>query len=386
MSATISQAGEPRAARLESVRALAALGVLAFHTTAGMAGAMPGVAWHALAAGRYGVYVFFTLSGFLLFRPFVRYLDGRTGRPRLREYALNRALRILPLYYVVVGVVLATHLNGGRPGQLPVFALFLENFFGATAWRVDTPMWSLVVEVQFYLLLPLLAVALARLAGGSRRVSALVIAGLALVSLSLYFTRATSGLAMNKAWYGSLPPMFFFFAAGMLLALVAAAWSDRPPQWFKGPLVSADVWVVASAPLWVVAAADDHFKPLIAVAAALVVAACVLPPRRGVVTRVLEWRVVAVLGISSYSLYLWHVPVLHALWTPGEDLALFALKAVGASIAVGFLSYALIESPFLRLRKRWVSASPSARVRERAPAMEPLAPVLPPAPAAGRTP
>jgi peptidoglycan/LPS O-acetylase OafA/YrhL len=109
------------------------------------------------------------------------------------------------------------------------------------------------------------------------------------------------------------------------------------------------------------------FEPAVAAAAFLVLAACVLPLRPGVLTRALEWRPLAVLGIASYSLYLWHVPLITTVadnpvtFGPAggrftgqpHQLLYLAVAALPVCIAVALASYAIIESPFLRLRRQW---------------------------------
>src|SRR5256885_16282697 len=91
----IDQAGEVRSAGVESLRALAALAVLSGHAMESGYRHRPVVfqGWHRLfESGGFGVYVFFCLSGYLLFRPFVRQAWGDGGEVSLRRYAVNRAL------------------------------------------------------------------------------------------------------------------------------------------------------------------------------------------------------------------------------------------------------------------------------------------------------
>ena len=105
------------------------------------------------------------------------------------------------------------------------------------------------------------------------------------------------------------------------------------------------------------------------VAAFLVVAGCVLRLRPGVATRVLEWRPLATLGVASYSLYLWHVPLITAVGGNPVDfrptgpvfeghphrLLYLGVLSLAVCSAAALASYALIESPFLRLRRRWAA-------------------------------
>jgi peptidoglycan/LPS O-acetylase OafA/YrhL len=338
--------------------------------------------------GAYGVFFFLTLSGYLLFRPFARHLiDGVPGL-RLRDYALNRALRILPLYFFAVAVLLGLEVNGGLPRDWWRFALFIENFAQGTVLRADSPMWSLVVEIHFYIVLPVVAFLVARVARGSRSRAAVAIAVLGLVSLVLRLVHVSLSSAPDFRWTFSLATLFYFFAVGMLLALLRLAWEERPPRWLTGRLASADLWMLASVPLWVVSLLQKEFELAIAAAAFLVLAACVLPLRAGLLTRALEWRPLAVLGIASYSLYIWHVPLIttvadnHVRFPPPggrlsghpHDLLYVAVAALPVCVAVALASYATIESPFLRLRRQWAARTGArgATVPDQAPSGQPL--------------
>src|SRR5213596_1717165 len=114
----ISQAGELRSARIESLRALAALAVLESHAFGYAHHWAPSAisattAQRTILGGGSGVLVFFALSGYLLFWPFARRWFADGAAIDLRRYALNRALRILPLYFVAVVVLLLVQEHGG---------------------------------------------------------------------------------------------------------------------------------------------------------------------------------------------------------------------------------------------------------------------------------
>src|SRR3954468_16576775 len=118
--ARVDQAGEQRLARLESLRALAALGVLVGHVWGARhafgATGTDDLLGRAIFGGGYGVFVFFALSGYLLFRPLAdAVFNGE--RVDLRRYAINRLLRTLPLYYVVVIVLLVLRRAAARSGS-----------------------------------------------------------------------------------------------------------------------------------------------------------------------------------------------------------------------------------------------------------------------------
>ncbi|QRP44313.1 acyltransferase [Amycolatopsis sp. FDAARGOS 1241] len=160
---------------LDGVRAIAAVLVVLFHFGGG--------AW-VRANGWIGVHVFFVLSGFLITTLALREED-RNGSVSFRNFYLRRACRILPVYYVVLGIfVVVTFARGelrssGLFGALPWFATFLNEFHVVGVFGVA---WTLGVEQKFYLLWPVLAFGVAGL-GFARRFGLAVGLTVALVSL-----------------------------------------------------------------------------------------------------------------------------------------------------------------------------------------------------------
>jgi peptidoglycan/LPS O-acetylase OafA/YrhL len=363
----INQAGEQRSARVESLRAVAALAVVWGHVVAASLAlnpALPSASNLDLIeriayGGGYGVFFFFALTGYLLFWPFAKRYYGGGDRIDLRRYAVNRALRILPLYYAVVVVVLLFQENSPGLGVWARFLTFTETLSPGTAGRIVGPAWSLVVEVCFYALLPLLAYGIARLAGSRGRAAALLIA-LALASLAVRVVTIYAADPVDPLWRLNIPATFLFFVPGMLLALLRLSWEERRPAWLRGPPLQGDLWILASIPLWaLVLLVSYSLDFLVGAAAFLIVGACVLPLRTGPVTNALQWRPLAILGIASYSLYLWHVPVLRAEFDAGVTTSFWILTAISipVCVAVALVSYAAIEWPFLRLRRQWARSS-----------------------------
>jgi peptidoglycan/LPS O-acetylase OafA/YrhL len=364
----INQAGERRSSRVESLRAIAALAVVWGHVVAASLALNPalpsasdlGLIERIAYGGGFGVFFFFALTGYLLFWPFAKRYFGGGDAIDLRRYGVNRALRILPLYYAVVVIVLL--FQAGNPG-LGIWARFLtftETLSPGTAGRIVGPAWSLVVEVCFYILLPLLAYAVARLAGGSRARAGAILIALGLASLAVRVATIYNADPVDPLWRLNIPATFLFFVPGMLLALVRLSWEERRPKWLRGPPLQGDLWILASIPLWLlVLLASYSLDFLVGVAAFLIVGACVLPIRTGPLTNALQWRPLAVIGVASYSLYLWHVPVLRAEIDAGVSTRFWILTAVSipVCIAVALASYAVIESPFLRLRRQWARSS-----------------------------
>jgi peptidoglycan/LPS O-acetylase OafA/YrhL len=355
---SVVQAGEVRSARIESLRALAALAVLMGHVYGYAHAWDPNYIYgtwihRVILGGGSAVFVFFALSGYLLFWPFAKRYFAHGQAVDLRRYALNRVLRILPLYYFSVVVVLLVQEHGGTGGQWWRFLLLAENFSTPTLGHVNGSLWSVIVEIHFYALLPLFALALAWVSR-RRRLWAIVIL-LVIAAVDLRFRH----WAVARDWHTaqllrfSILTTFLFFVPGMLVAMLRLSWSEGPPRWLAGPLASPAVWFLAAAPFWAL-----HFHRYsewpAAVGSFLIVGACVLPLREARSVRALEWRPLAALGVASYSIYVWHFPIVHALSdaTHWGFVPLLAL-CVSVSSIVALVSYALIEAPFLRLRRRW---------------------------------
>ena len=360
----VEQAGELRSARIESLRAIAALAVFVGHVFGQAneydpARTLATFGDRVLLGGGFGVYLFFALSGYLLFWPFVKRDYGDGPPVDYRRYARNRALRILPLYYVVVVVVLTVGHNEGGLGQWLTWLTFSENFTTDRTDIVDVNgvMWSLVIELHFYLVLPFLALALAWVSRRSLGRATAILLALGAASFALRYATLYSedGVESPLVDY-SLPSTFFFFVAGMAIALARLAWERRPPAWVRGPLAWSETWIVASAVVWALVFDDYTHGYLAALASSLLLAACVLPLRQGPLLRVLEWKALAFVGVISYSLYLWHLPILESLgeasWEPSSFPGL-AVVSLPLCLAAAYLSYRFVESPFLRLRRRW---------------------------------
>lgn len=278
----------------------------------------------------------------------------------LGPYALNRALRILPLYFVVVTVVLLVDSpEGGESGWLRYLTLtqYLDRDadLGVSALG---PLWSIAVEVQFYVLLPLIAWALARISRGSLGLAALLLVAAAAVSLAIRIDQIVIPDGAPPAfWRFNMPTNFLFFVPGMLLALLRLHWQRSPERRPRGLAANSTLWFALAIPLTLIPVyAGFAWTPLVAVAAFAAVGACVLPLAGGGAVRALEWRPLALLGVASYSLYVWHVGAIEVLVdagvspTPWTALAAVALPVC---IAIAAASYLLIESPFLRLRRQW---------------------------------
>ncbi|MBC7374642.1 MAG: acyltransferase, partial [Frankiales bacterium] len=338
---------------VEGLRAVAVLLVVASHVLGFPRG------------GYVGVDVFFVVSGFLITGLLLRE-HARSGRISLREFYARRVRRLLPAAVLVLAVtnVLASLVFAGeRAGQTLRDALwslgFLANVHFADIGtdyfdqaRPPSPVqhyWSLAVEEQFYLVWPLLLLGLLLLAGRRRRTLLLLVAGLSTASLawSVLLTSADATAA-----YFSTSARAWELGAGALLAI--AQHCELLPR-LAARTGSVLAWV-GLAGIGAAALLYDARTPFPGVAAALPVAGAALVLLGGTTARrnhLLVNPVSGYLGRLSYSLYLWHWPVLilsTALLPTGP---LLIVTALALSLVLAALCHHLVEEPVRR--SGWLS-------------------------------
>ncbi len=346
--------GQPRFPHVDAVRALAALGVVAVHVAA-FSGVTASSGVGAFTARLdVGVAIFFCLSGFLLYRPYVA--TARAGRPAvaLRDYTRRRALRILPAYWFALAV-LALWPGLNFTGGWWRYALLLQAYDARTVLGGIPPAWTLCVEISFYALLPLYALALRR-ARGSVAVELAVLAALSIAVLAFRTALHHDGGAHTIE--GTLLGLFDWFAAGMALAVLSAAGRlpTRAPWawWAAAVALFALVSTAVGAPRTYDERAWSGAGWLAAHVLYAAIAACVVLPAitgrddRGP-RRVLSVRLLAWLGLVSYGIFLWHWPLLAELRDQGvHGWAGLALLGLPLTVACAALSYHLVEQPLLK--------------------------------------
>jgi len=164
-------------AGLDGLRGLAAVGVVVLHVwmyTGAHDPTQSVLLDVVIGELRLGLVYFFVLSGFLLALPWADAALGQARAPRVGRFLTRRLARIGPAYWLALVAAAALLAGTGHPREaslwdLPIIALFAQNLFEDTRGLVDPPMWSLHVEVGFYLALPVIGWALVRAAGTGRR-------------------------------------------------------------------------------------------------------------------------------------------------------------------------------------------------------------------------
>jgi peptidoglycan/LPS O-acetylase OafA/YrhL len=304
---------------------------------------------------RLGVPLFFVLSGLLLFLPWVRASSGDREPPDVKTYAIRRAARILPAYYLALAgaalVSLLTQVKGmpTAPEALAIAGM-VQNWFPAAAQKLNPPAWTLAIEASFYVCLPLIGLATMKWLRTPMR----QLAGCAgLVALSLIANLLITWYAPD-AWHRTFPAAMYSFAFGMAIAVLLArglraglvarlglvatgttlvildAFAHEPLR-LRGYMTWADVPAAAGFALLVFAIASAERSPLLSA-----------PPVR--------W-----IGERSYGLYLWHAPIIFLLYDLGllpSSTVVASVMVVSLAAAVAALSWRYVEMPILNRARR----------------------------------
>ncbi|MET8760523.1 acyltransferase [Lentzea sp. NPDC004782] len=352
---------------LDGLRAIAAVLVVFFH--------YGGPDW---LQGWAGVQLFFVLSGFLITTLMLREERG-TGRISLKEFYLRRAFRILPVYFVILLItavgswLFGTFTSNGIGPALKYFLTFTNEFAGASPYGQS---WSLGVEQKFYLVWPLVAIALGTVVLRRRAGAALL--GMVLALVVVNFTTSHS----NPGW----PVHYFSILTGVLLAIALHSPRGfavlRPLTNRVAQVLVAIGFVAVHLSVKPLAALLDGINgipghvlviPVYALAAATLLAALVAP---GPVTTFLSTRPMQFVGERSYSLYLVQTVAATVIWFFWPTLSGLGQSVVVTALGLALASvlYATVEIPMITLgrlvitRQRAAAAVRAGVAQQQAPA------------------
>jgi peptidoglycan/LPS O-acetylase OafA/YrhL len=351
---------------VQGLRAVAVLLVLLYHAN-----------WTVVSGGYVGVDVFFVISGFVITGVLLRE-RGSSGRTSLRSFYGRRARRIIPAAtLVILATVVATYvflgvLAGDRTAVDGRWAaIFLVNFHFASegtnylaAQNLPSPLqnfWSLSVEEQFYLVYPtlflLLAAVRTRISLRTRLAIGLVVVMIASFALSVTQTNSNPTVAyfspFTRAWE---------LALGGLVA-VGTQWLLKLPA----RIGVAATWlglgavIISAVTLTSQSAYPGSLVAIPVIGAAMIIAGGTVASRSGAES-LLGFVPLGWIGNMSYSLYLWHWPILIIAAEYQDKTSLtFAqnLPWIGVAFVLSIISYQIVENPirhskFIR-RNRWAS-------------------------------
>jgi len=361
-----------RISALEGLRGLAVVGVLLFHDD-------------RLSGGFLGVDLFFALSGFLITGLLIDE-QRRNGAIALGRFWVRRARRLLPAMIVMLALIVPlmywlgspSQLKSARDGALPAM-VYLSNWQqigqGSDYWALFsdpspmTHLWSLAVEGQFYIVWPLVFVAVSRLRHGRRWLCAVTVAGIAASVTAIVLLYDASNV--NRAYIGTDTRVSAVLLGALVAILAMPAAVDRAA--LRRPTLTAAGTEVLHIALvaglaWAWLSIDGKGSGLYRggllahSAAATLLISTVGLQRPTIVQRLLSWRLLTALGAISYSLYLWHWPVYlildeERIGTGGLGLSLLRWTV---SVAAALASYWLVESPIRH--RRWLTTRRTALV------------------------
>jgi peptidoglycan/LPS O-acetylase OafA/YrhL len=359
----VASGGNARLDALEGLRGVAALSVLTFHLSFFTFAPRAGWIGAPFLQLNVGVWIFFVLSGFLLYTPFVR-ARRRGRRVEVVPYLRRRFLRIYPAYWLALGIVpfLLAPPWRFKDWSTALRSIFLIDTYThvrtlATAglWQSWTP----VVEVTFYLFLPLYAFAVARLLRRREPRAEWV----AIVALGLIGIGATTWFALSGGplWIHVLPAYLTPFAVGMGAAVARESFTrwPSPRPWLAIAGASWLVVVVAS----FVASPHGLWWELVrtvgfTAAAGGLVVPLIDPNAAGRVASLARSAPLVALGRISYGIYLWHFGWIVFITThwfdPHGSFTFVTLAAVATPLTLltATLSYHLVERPAMALSRR----------------------------------
>lgn len=352
---TVRRGPEPRVRRsfrtdIQALRAVAVVLVVLNHL------------WPTRVTGGYvGVDVFFVISGFLITSHLFKELAA-TGRIRLTAFYSRRIRRLLPAAFLVLAVSLVASMIWlpfsrwvDTAHEVVASALYAENWVLAaksvdysastSSATVAQHYWSLSVEEQFYLCWPLLLLVLSAVAKrrGKDLVRALLAGLLAVTVLGLLASVLTTAFSPNQAYFVT-PVRAWEFGAGALVAL-AAGRLRLPPLRAKAAGLAGFVLIGYSALAFSEATEFPGWVAVIPVLGTVLVILAGNDNRTPVLRGLISWSPLQYLGNISYSLYLWHWPlIVLAPFAFGRPLSTMdkGLIIVAALLLAG-LTKALVE-------------------------------------------
>lgn len=328
----------------------------------------------------FGMDLFFMLSGFLIGSILLRSL-AKTGKQDLGRFYIRRISRTFPAYYVVLTfLALTTPLTASQSRHLVWEYLYATNFMSLAPTNVVMVWgWSLALEEQFYLTVPVLFFFLHRLRSDRRRLYVLLAIWLLALGIRLtIFFRYTpwTESALYQALYFRPHTRFDTLVAGLVLALVHQRWGERIAEWLKAPFHRALLGLSSLTCLWILlqpwafgigAVQLVHVFSWGTVTSVMYFGVLLLllhGDKDNWISRFLSHPIFRNIATLGYGVYLLHVPIceqlvmpaVHALSARHWPMTLVWLSALTSlmvlSLGLSYVLHVVIEKPSLRLRER----------------------------------
>jgi peptidoglycan/LPS O-acetylase OafA/YrhL len=359
--------------------------------------------------GKYGVTLFFVLSGFLLFLPFAKALLFENTWPSTRQFYLRRVFRILPAYYLTLLLIVLLfqrqYLQPQHWQELGVFFVFFMDSTHATFKQLNAPFWTLAIEWQYYMLLPLLVLGMrlvvwrvkenlrllttlgcllaliawgifSRYLGGyfHQHPSETLLVPRSVLDGVLFFIYGVSGKYLEDFGVGMVLSLCFVYAqhpsispkvrtilhklspwlwgAGLLCLLVMILWNYN--QYYE------TTW-----PFFTNAIFSAHYYLVNELGLSLSFGLCIFALLFGStpLKRLLEWSPLRWIGVISFSLYMWHLPFLLLFlqwvqpllkgWSPEQSYSVYWVWVLLVIIPFCFLFYIWVEKPGMKLGEQF---------------------------------
>lgn len=329
--------------------------------------------------GFVGVDVFFVISGFVITAMLLRELD-RSGSLDLARFYRRRIARLLPAAALMTVITLALAVAFTSPlgpqrqtGEAAIAAtLFSSNFYFAWTtggyFQADAEAnpflhtWSLAVEEQFYLFMPLLFLIAWRVA--RKRGMVVVVAATSLISfalsIGLTYPAADASTRLGAVLAARGEALAFYlpvtraweFGAGAIIALIHPWLFRRVGRAATVALGTIGMFLIGTAAVLTPTQNFPGFWALLPVVGTVALIVGGIPPYSSPVSRWLGSKPLMWVGDRSYSFYLWHWPFIVFARQQSESAAVMLL-AVGASVIVGHLAYTYVENPIHRSKRPW---------------------------------
>ena len=330
--------------------------------------------------GNTGVALFFALSGFLLSLSYWKALESGGSYPPTVRYLVRRAMRILPAYFACLTILIVLNrfwLKADRVRDIVLHYTLTFNYLDATIFRINPPFWTLAVEAQFYLLLPLFFLLARRLSLRAALVQMLAIGAAAYVGHLLIMTAAADTLVQQAGAHPrrgvshvltySLLAHLPHFLMGMVTGGIFVARQHRTqvvPRHFSAGRETT-LWLAVFA-LFVIlgTAVDDTLRipygrynlPYVPVLLCLVI---LLTPASVSARALLDSWPLRWIGAISYGIYIYHLPVLNAVQRymgygavdAREHWFVYGAASLILTLAIAACSYWLLERPILNFVK-----------------------------------